>query len=419
VSKKKLAKVFYADLWGKRKNDKYPYLLNNDVNTTKWQELKPVAPYYFFVPKDFSLQKEYDRFFKVTEIFNKWSYGAVTSRDSLVVGFTIEEIVQRMNILTGHLSDDLIKKALNIKDTKTWKLKNARLRIKNKILKNEIYKYDYRPFDTRYVCYIKELIERSRLPFMNNMKKDNIALIFMREVVIESGFSHIFICSNLIDARMQLSNRGATYFLPLYIYTEKHIGENHELPLQNDKFKGDSETNFTSVFLEAIYESLGKEPIPEDIFFYIYAVLYSPTYRKRYEEFLKIDFPRIPLPSNFEYFQEMSNLGKELADLHLLKHSSLYVIEVGFQKSGSNTVEKVRYDEKSRSVYINKEQYFENIDSKVWIYKIGAYQVMEKYLKDRKKRKLTLDELNHYMKVAKSIKLTIQIQGKIDEVFCK
>ena len=127
----------------------------------------------------------------------------------------------------------------------------------------------------------------------------------------------------------------------------------------------------------------------------------------------------MPLPSNYDVFKELSNLGKELVDLHLLKHPELEKTEVGFPKGGSNKVEKVTYDEKNQRVFINKDQHFEGVPKEVWEYRIGAYQVMEKYLKDRKGRKLSLDEINHYMKVAKAIQLTIELQEKIDEVYRK
>jgi len=171
--------------------------------------------------------------------------------------------------------------------------------------------------------------------------------------------------------------------------------------------------------LQALGEGLNTHPTPEEIFYYIYAVFYSPIYRKRYQEFLKIDFPRVPFPSDKEIFEGLSNLGRELVDLHLLKHPDLEKTGVGFPKSGSNKVEKVSYIEERHSVFINKEQYFEGVPNEVWEYRIGAYQVMEKYLKDRKSRKLSLDEINHYMKVAKAIQLTIELQQKIDEIYGK
>jgi predicted helicase len=164
---------------------------------------------------------------------------------------------------------------------------------------------------------------------------------------------------------------------------------------------------------------LGSEPKPEEIFYYIYAVLYSPTYRKRYEEFLKIDFPRVPLSHDYEKFKNLSELGKELVELHLLKHPSLSETEIGFPVSGSNMVERVKYDEENRRVYFNKEQYFEGVSKVVREYQIGGYQVMAKYLKDRKGRELTWEEIEHYRKVAKAIERTIEVQGKIKDVLEK
>jgi len=403
-------KVYYADLWGLRE-EKYKYLFKNDVVSTKWQEIKPTSPYYFFVPKDFALQAEYEQFWKVTEIFRKWSSGVTTHRDHFVVGFTKEEIVQRLRIFMGNLADDLVGQSLNLKDTGTWKLARARQKIRSQEAEDKIYPYAYRPFDIRFICYEPTLIDRPRLPFMNNLKKENIALLCMREIVIESGFSHIFVSDEISDRRIFLSNRGAPYFFPLYLYPDKPKGE----LFKEEETKSKRIPNFTNDFLQAIKECLGTEPTPEKIFYYIYAVLYSPTYRKRYEEFLKIDFPRIPLPTDNNYFNALSNLGKELVDLHLLKHPALDQSEIGFPKGNSNIVEKVSYDENTKRVYINKKQYFEGIPKKVWEYHIGAYQVMQKYLKDRKKRKLSLDEINHYMKVAKAIRLTIELQERIDE----
>jgi predicted helicase len=392
---------------------KCEYLRENDVTSTEWQELKTIEPYYFFVPKDFALQEEYDKFWKVTDIFKVWSSGVKTHRDHFVVGFTKEEIIQRLRIFNSDLSDELVEERLKLKDTGSWKLSEARKKIKGKEIDNEIYPYVYRPFDARWICYEPALIDRPRLPFMGNMLKENVALALMRQVHIEPGFSHVFVVDEIADARVHLSNRGIPYFFPLYLYPDEPKGK----LLDENVFKPERTPNFTDEFLQAVKEALGTEQTPEDIFYYIYAVLYSPSYRKRYEEFLKIDFPRVPLPTDYELFKNLSELGRELVELHLLKHPSLSETEIGFPESGSNVVEKVSYDEENRRVYFNKEQYFEGISKEVWEYRIGAYQVLAKYLKDRKKRKLSSKEIEHYMKVAKAIERTREVQGKVEGVF--
>jgi len=405
-------KVYYADLWGLRET-KYAYLFGNDVQTTTWQELKPVTPYYFFVPKDFALQSEYEKFWKITDIFKKWSSGVKTHRDHFVVGFVKEEILQRLRVFTGNLTDELVKEGLKLKDTRDWKLREAREKAKRGDSENKIYSYAYRPFDDRKICYELCLIDRGcdRWDLMKNFLFENLAVVTSRKYPPTKNFGAI--ASNHIGDIHFTADQ--SYFFPLYLYAyepEKRL-------FDNEVHKADRIPNFTSEFLQTIKDSLGSQPSPEEILHYIYAVLYSPTYRKRYEEFLKIDFPSVPLPSNVKLFKKLSNLGKELVDLHLLKAPGLDETEIGFPKGGSNTVGKICYDEGSQRVFINKEQYFEGMSREVWDYRIGAYQVMQKYLKDRKTRKLSLDEINHYMKVAKTIRLTIELQEKIDDVYSK
>jgi len=408
-------KVYYADLWGLREK-KYAYLFGNDFQTTNWQELKPIAPYYFFVPKDFALQSEYEKFWKVTEIFKEFRTGIATHRDHFVIGFTKEEIIQKLRIFTGNLSDYLVKESLKLKDTRDWKLREARQKARMEKLEGKICLYAYRTFDTRYICYSPILLEFDRFGLMKHVLQGNNLVLVTSKILSALPFNHVFV-TELIGDNSFVSNKTKekNYFFPLYLYAyepEKQL-------FDNEVHKAQRIPNFTPEFLQTIKESLGSEPAPEEIFYYIYAVLYSPAYRKRYEEFLKIDFPRVPLPSNIEMFKELSNLGKELVDLHLLKTPGIDEAEIGFPKGGSNTVEKVSYNEGNQRVSINKGQYFEGVSKEVWGYRIGAYQVMEKYLKDRKGRKLSLDEINHYMKVAKAIRLTIELQEKIDSVYRK
>jgi len=419
MSEKKTAKVHYADLWGLREK-KHKYLLTNEVQTTKWQELKPVAPYYFFVPKDFALQAEYEKFWKITEIFKMWSSGVKTNRDHFLVDYDKNALTRRISMMVAdRLDDEIIKVSFGLKDGKYWNTKREREKIRqNPSWQNQFFPYSYRPFDIRWIFYQPNLIEIGRggasKELMRHFCQKNLGLTITRQLST-AKFFHSFITTWITDmCLISTKTKETSYIFPLYLFSDELVSTIHESPLQRGRIP-----NFTPEFLQAIRESLNSEPNPEEIFYCIYAVLYSPTYRKRYEEFLKIDFPRIPLPSNYHSFKKLSTLGKELVDLHLLKHPSLSETEIGFPKGGSNVVEKVKYEEKTQSVHINKEQYFEGIVRGVWEYRIGAYQVMEKYLKDRKKRKLSLDEIDHYMKVAKAIRLTIELQKKIDEVYTK
>ena len=177
-------KIYYAELWGLREK-KYEYLFGNDVQTTQWQEIKPISPHHFFVPKDFALQTEYEKFWKVTEIFKKWSSGVKTHRDHFTIGFKKEEIIERMRIFTGPLNDDLVKESLELKDTRDWKLADARKKAKLQKLDDKIYPYAYKPFDYRLVCYELCLIDRGcdRWDLMKHLLKENMCLALMRRPI--------------------------------------------------------------------------------------------------------------------------------------------------------------------------------------------------------------------------------------------
>lgn len=405
-------RVYYADLWGLR-DEKYEYLFENDVETTKWREIQPVTPYYSFVPKDFALQEAYEKFWKVTEIFKDWAVGIVTGKDEKLVGFAPEQIIKVfLDIFNPRVTLEDLAFYHDLKETSGWNIKARRVGMlgRESFSQDKIVPYAYHPFDTRYTYYC-DFLERPQYKIMRHLVEENITLVTTR-LLSSNSFRHSFITVHIGD-KCFISNktRESNYFFPLYRHSDQAEGQ-----MFNEK---NYTPNFTDEFLQAIKDSLGTETAPEDIFYYIYAVLYSPIYRQRYEEFLKIDFPRIPLPTDYEAFKTLSGLGKELVELHLLKHLALQKTEIGFPEGGSNSVERVRYDEATQRVYINKEQCFEDISKEVWEYRIGAYQVMEKYLKDRKGRKLSLDEINHYMKVAKAIGLTIGRQEKVDELYLK
>jgi len=398
-------KVHYADLWGLR-GEKYDYLLKNDVETSKWQELEPAAPYYFFVPKDFALQEQYDKFWKVTEIFKFHNVGGKPGDDKFLVAFDPNSLVSQV---IGTETEIRLGTAKMTEAKKNFNKFLSRF----KLDREKIIQYDYRPFDIRFTYYDTEIFCRAVPKLWQQVRLENRSLITSK-IIKEGEFAHAFVSEFLSDV-IYLSPKSATnaFVFPLYSYPS----EPQERLISEGILGAERIFNFTDQFLQAVKESLGTEPTPEEIFYYIYAVLYSPIYRKRYEEFLKIDFPKIPLPTDYELFKVLSNLGKELVDLHLLKHQALNQTEIGFPESGSNKVERARHDEATERVYIHKGQYFEGISKEVWEYRIGAYQVMNKYLKDRKGRKLSMDEVNHYIKVAKAIHLTIGLQGKVDELY--
>ena len=413
---KGLGKVFYEDVYGLREK-KYRYLNKNDINSTKWIELQPSEPHYFFEEKDFSLLPEYNKFVPIPEIFIKYGSGVKTRRDHFMVNFTKDELLQKLRIFTGNLPDDMVEQGLQLKNTNDWKIGVAREKVKNITWKEKIISYNYRPFDTRYLFYFPNIIERgdSRKDLMQNFNKNNLGFVGMRQYVYASVkvYNYVFITDKIMDIRQFISNRGSAFVFPLYLYPDT---DKKDLFSQLKENQG-KKPNLNSRLFKALKDIYAKETTPEEIFYYMYGTLYSNIYRTKYAEFLKIDFPRVPFTKDYKLFQKISELGKELTELHLLKSKLLNIPISKFQGDGTNNVEKPRYNEKEKKVFINKERYFEGIEKEVWEYQIGGYQVLDKWLKDRKGRRLTLDGIRHYCKVVTALKKTIDTQKEIDKLY--
>jgi predicted helicase len=412
------ARVYYAERWGLR-GDKYRWLLRNDAETTDWEELTPRSPFYFFVPMKESYWDVYKNYWKITDIMPTYSVGIVTARDKLTIQDSPEKVWETVQDFSALPQATARSKYDLGRDARDWKVSFAQDDLKSSGLKKElIVPILYRPFDRKYTYYTgrsRGFICMPRPEVMPHMMHENLGLLFTRPQSPKYEFS-VMVSKMIIDQCVvgnKSAGAGISYIAPLYLYSDKLKGEFSD----REASKLECIPNLAEEFLQAMHEALGAEPTPEEIFYYIYAILYSPTYRKRYEEFLKYDFPRVPLPEDYEEFKRLSELGEELVELHLLKHPSLSETGVGFPESGTNKVEIVSYDEEKVKVYFNKNQYFEGISKEVWGYQIGGYQVLAKYLKDRKGRELTKEEIEHYMKVAKAIERTIEVQREIDEVY--
>jgi predicted helicase len=411
-----IAKVYYAELWGLREV-KYKWLLQNDRTTTEWQELKPKSPFYFFVPIKGTYWDEYKKYLRITDIFPLNGVGITTARDSFVIDRDKTKLEERIRLFkNSNNSDEELHSSFDIRKKKGWSIRKAWNMLQplpDSDLKRFIKPVLYRPFNVQWIFWHDSVVWRTVKRVMQHMVQENISLCAMRQVALDEEYTHFLVTPYMVDNRAFLSSKGIIQQFPLYLYPDESKGK----LLVEEASKPERTPNFSKEFLKALREALGTEPTPEEIFYYIYAVLYSPTYRKRYAEFLKYDFPRVPLPHDYEKFKNLSELGKELVELHLLTHPSLSETKIGFPVSGSNTVEKVSYEEENRRVYFNKEQYFEGVSKAVWEYQIGGYQVLAKYLKDMKKRELSLEEIEHYRRVAKVIERTIEVQGLVEEVY--
>jgi len=402
-------KVFHSECWGLRE-DKYNWLSENDIETTNWREIKPKSGFYLFIPREEALLEAYSKYPKITEIFPTNSVGIVTSRDNFVIDFDRQDLVGRIKVFRDkELSDEAIFQAFGLKDKANWKLTKSREGVsKDEKWQEAITQILYRPFDVRWIFYHDELIERPRKELMHHMMHENLGLIVNRQIRMDK-IQHFLATSLPADLHILETANASAYLCPLYLYPDKE-----------DMFTQGSQErkpNLNPKLIESLAEVYRKEPTPEEIFYYIYGILYSNVYRSKYAEFLKIDFPKVPFTRNYELFNTIGKYGSKLVDLHLMRSAELDNPIAKLQGSGDYQVKKPKYNEKEKRVYINDDQYFEGIEREVWEYQIGGYQVLDKWLKDRKGQKLSLDDIKHYCRIATALKKTIEIQRDIDNIY--
>ena len=442
TDRRPLAKVYHADLYGLRKV-KYEWLSKNDIRPTDtdWTELSPNSPYYFFVERDESRRKEYEAGHKINNILTENNVGIVTARDGLTIQQTANEVWDTVNDFASLPPEEARSKYSLGKDVQSWKVNLAQTDLKaSPINKNKIVTILYRPFDKRFTYYTGKsggFICRPIYKIMRHMLRgENLGLTLGRAgQVIDQGEWDIVFCTKNIT-EFNLYRRGGNNLLPLYLYPK---GETNNLFVESDWPAGKDGRipNLSREFVEEFAESVKLEFVsdgfgdlkktfgPEDVFHYIYAVFHSPEYRKRYAEFLKIDFPRVPLPKSKPLFRKLCKVGEELVKLHLMEATILEDEKKRpeFPVEGKSMVEKgypkyVAHADRPEKgkVYINKDQYFEGVRHEVWEFHIGGYQVCEKWLKDRRQRKLSYEDISHYEKIVVALGETIRLMKQIDEV---
>jgi len=414
-------RVHYADLWGVR-DSKYHTLSEINVNDTAWEELKPHSPYYLFVKRDETDLAEYMQGWKLPDIMNQNgdpAPGIVTTHDEFAISWNADEAKNKVNRLIETNSEDEARNLFRLCSQSQWNYEHAKRELSASEWAKEIKPILYRPFDIRWTVYNPNVAVHRRERVMRHMLAgNNIGLCTNREV--NGDFHHILCSRDLInDCTVSLQTRERTYLFPLYLYPaegEMQFDGGHRRPNLNPEFTKDISGKLGLTFIEDGRGDLEQTFGPEDIFNYTYAVFHSPTYRTRYAEFLKTDFPRLPLTSNKGLFKSLAVKGAELVALHLMESPALNNLITGYPVTGSNEVEKVTYDDNNQRVYINKTQYFEGVPPEVWNFHIGGYQVCQKWLKDRKDRKLTIDESRHYQKIVVALTETIRLMAEIDDL---
>ena len=423
--KNQLGELFSLDLQGKREY-KYNFLSNNTINTCNWQKIDFQKPDYYFVPKDYSKIKEYKKGFSITDIFTEYSSGIQTEFDN----FSIQEIRDLSKILLNdleHLSTEEILAKYNLEEKFKEKVTKAIIDINKN--KPHIKPILYRPFDIKSCIYTgasNGIMGRPRGGIMKHFlnKNDGIAVTKLNRG-LSTGY---YFSLNSISERHLLDTAGDSIgVFPLYLYPEKGNVIFSEI---------DRKPNLIQEIVNVIAKKLSltftneKEEAentfaPIDILDYIYAVLHSPTYREKYKEFLKIDFPRVPYPKNKGIFWKLVKLGGEIRQIHLLESPKVEEYITGYPINGDNEVTtkiakkdwEITDEEKQLGrIWINAEQYFENIPLTAWEFYIGGYQPAQKWLKDRKGRTLNFDDILHYQKIIVALYETDRLMKEIDKI---
>ncbi len=437
--KDELADVLEFNLWGKR-NSKYEFLNDQSIQNIDFEKVEFSSPYYFFKKKDVGTRKKYEDGFKLSELFLDNSMGITSARDFFVIDSKKESLIQRLNTFfdSEYTDSEIREKFFGHKstgkylkgDTRGWKLAEARKKAAQNDPNKIIQKIDYRVFDQRYIAYSPDLVDWGREEIMDHLIRDNFALNLSR--VGRDIDAHNYFITNTITDKSVTSSLDNTNTFPLYLYPD-------ESSQQTLDGKPERTPNLDKKIVQEIAKKLGLKFIPEkeetedtfapiDLLDYIYAVLHSPSYREKYKEFLKIDFPRVPYPEDPELFWRLVELGGELRQIHLLEHPVVEEFITTYPIAGSNVISNRLTktdpgfipeddDETTGKVWINEEQYFGNVPKKAWEFYIGGYQPAEKWLKDRRDRELSIEEIQHYQKIIVALMETDRLMQEIDGVF--
>jgi predicted helicase len=421
---KKDAIVYHVDFFGLRKN-KYDELENKVVSSVNMVKIDCKAPYYFFVPKDFEAQKQYGKYFKLSNIFMNGNSGVETGKDNFIVKYSDKELNNLLFDINNLNIDDIIVK-YHIKKDKVEQ-------VLGDLEHSRQIDIQYRPFDLRKTLYSKNsqgVLWRPRHKTMFHFIGKNIGLIIKRGFD-EDKSAPCYISKYILDRRgwSRPGMQGAESIFPLYLYTEDDKQQN----IDNEPART---PNLNPETVKKISESLNLSFTPEkeekkgtfapiDILDYIYAVLHSPAYRETYKEFLKIDFPRVPYPKDEKTFWQLVKIGGELRTVHLLENPIVEQYITAYPEDGDNTLTRsiTRKDfeitdkkKKTGRVWINDSQYFAEIPLTAWEFYIGGYRPAQKWLKDRKGRTLNFDEILHYQKIIAALHHTDMLMKKIDKI---
>lgn len=377
-----LAIVKHIDVYGTRE-EKYGLLEQTTIDQMQFDNVVLRYPFYFFRNKAYQYQEVYSSWPSLSDIFINYSTGYYTSCDDVVIGYSKDEVRAKVTSTLDISYDD-----------------------------GKVRRTAFRPFDPAYVYYDKNILTRARAKFIDRIPDDNVIIISGKSSK-NSLADHFYISDCMSELKCGESSKGS-YMFPLWMMSKAH----------GDGFLA-TESNIKKSIFERYQKILGSHFLPLDVVYYLYAVLHSPAYRSMFRESLREDFARIPDPVGRESFQCLRDLGEELYLIHTLQSPELDELLTEFPEQGSNIVTRsisikdwgLSEDGTSVIVWINNEQYFSGIPCDVWSLTVGGYAPAQKWLKDRKGRRLTFDDIDNYQRVIVGLDKTIRLMTEIDETF--
>ena len=417
-----LGMCFHYDVYGKR-DYKYDFLTKNNFEKIPYTLIPNKSPMYYMVQKDFKKEADYEKGFSVNDLFLSNSIGVVTARDKLTIKETKDEVIATISDFSNIEIEEARKKYSLGKDARDWQVSLAQKDLRESNLSDEkIVTISYRPFDDKWTFYTGKSKGFHCMPRGQVMKHfilgKNLGLVFRRQQP-ESLDLYVFCSKSIVaDGYIRSDNKGGESVAPLYIYPEtngQQIISNTTERTANLKVEIVKQiADVLSLTFTNEKETTENTFAPIDILDYIYAVLHSPTYREKFNEFLKIDFPRVPYPKDKDTFWQLVKLGGEIRQIHLLESSVVENYITQYPIDGNNVVGKTKFQESK--VYINDTQYFGNVPQVAWEFYIGGYQPAQKWLKDRKDRKLEFDDILHYQKIIIALSETDRLMKEIDKI---
>ncbi|MBW6498125.1 MAG: N-6 DNA methylase [Bacteroidales bacterium] len=415
-----LGQVFHYDLYGKR-DLKYDFLSHNNLKSIEYQSFTPFRNSFLFKSIDESMLKKYNEGINPISLFTVNVMGFQTHRDSFAIDFEMKNIKSRaLDLIDKKITNEELNKKYSISDNRDWKLEKARNEIQSdKNWESKAVKCGYRPFDERpcYFSYVMMDYPRKEL-IQNVLNKENILLGIGRQgsAVGDIDWCLTTVSKHPVDAN--IFRRGGVNLFPLYLYPDNSGQQTIEhttkkIPNLNLEIVNLIESKIGLTFTsEKKREEKSFAPI--DILDYIYAVLHSPSYRTKYKDFLKTDFPKIPYPKDPETFWQLVALGEQLREIHLLESPMVNNFITQYPVDGSNEVEKITYQD--GKVFINATQHFDHVPEVAWSFYIGGYQPAQKWLKDRKGRQLDFNDILHYQRIIVALTETDRLMKEIDKV---